>query len=130
MMCKSVGMRLAYFEAQAEIKNLTAIARKKNKLFISNVFIDGLNLTNNVETPDATQPCYSVRKQPRNKLEIRTEECYGVSYKFLCEDIEVVDSYDDPFHRSDTVDVKATFFTDLGNFGEFLRLFRCGQERY
>lgn len=117
MICKSIGMRIAFFETDGEVKNLGAIARIRTKLFSKKIFIDGKNLTGDKPIEDA-KSCYSVQKQLRSKLEIKTEECNGQSSKFLCEDIEVVDSYVDPIQSFDTVDVKETFFSSLGRYSE------------
>lgn len=124
MSCKSVGMRLALIETDDERNNLATMARRNTKLFQQKIFVDAYNLT--VEDDDyqdeyerrEPEPCYSVRKEPRSKLEIRSEKCNSESHKFLCEYVEVVDSYDDPSVGDTNVDVKATFFTYIGNFGK------------
>lgn len=121
-------MRLAVIETDAERINLAAVARRNGKLFRKKVFVDGYNLTvieddYEDERRKEPEPCYSLQKETKSKLLIRSEKCNGESNKFLCERFEVVDSYDDPQLSYNKIDVKATFFTYVGGFGKiFTRL--------
>lgn len=116
-------MRLALIESDDERRNLAALVRRNPKLFQNKVFVDGINLnvTTEYDYDDEIrepQPCYSVQKKAKSKLEFRSEKCNGATNKFLCEQVEVVDSYIEPHQSDRAVDVKATFFTYIGNFGE------------
>lgn len=123
MSCKSFGMRLAFIETEDEKNYFASMARRNTKLFKKKVFVDSYNDTSVVVEDDyeyerkTPQPCYSIQKDTKSKLAIHSESCNSESYKFLCEYVEVVAEYDDP-PTSDTLDVKATFFTYIGNFGE------------
>lgn len=125
-------MRLAFIESDNERVNLAAMARKKSNLFKLKVFVDGYNLTvteNDYEDQRGEpEPCYSIQKESKSKLEIYSERCNDKSYKFLCEHLEVVDSYDDPSHSDHLVDVKETFFTYMGDFGETFTIDRLNKK--
>jgi len=118
--CKAVGMQLAYMQTREEVANLAAIAWTNPTSFDTRVFIDGDNLIDT--TWQATRTCYSFQTYSRREPKIRSENCNKESLKFLCENMEVVDNYDDPFLNSDSaetsedsVDVRAKYFTYLGD---------------
>lgn len=122
--CKSIGMRLAYIENDDERKIIGIIARKNSKLFQKKVFVDAYNSTKKSEydydydRSTTSKSCYSIQRQTNSNLDIYSENCNSESNKFLCEYSEVVDKYDDPNLGDNTVDVKGTFFTYIGNFGK------------
>ncbi|XP_037037353.1 macrophage mannose receptor 1-like [Bradysia coprophila] len=124
MVCKSSGMRMALIETDDELNNLAAMGRQNGKLFEDKVFVDGYNLTVAEYDPDSddsdgseNEPCYSMQKYRRGKLEIRHEKCNGKLNKFLCERTEIVDRYyEENRPGDDKIDVRATFFTYIGSF--------------
>jgi len=108
-------MQLAYMQTSEEIANLAAIAWTNPTSFDTRVFIDGDNL---IDTSwQATRTCFSFETNSRREPKIRSENCNEDSLKFLCEKMEVVDNYDDPFLDSaeTLLDVRATYFTYLGD---------------
>ncbi len=121
MACKSVGMRLAFIETDKELNNLATIGRN-SILFQKKVFVDGFNLTitEHIDPSESYEekPCYSIRKEPIKKLEIRSEKCNSESNQFLCEVVEVADTSEDTDQSDTFVDVKSTFFSYIGDFGK------------
>lgn len=115
--CKTNGMHLARVDSKEEMRTLAAIARNNKKLFGEDVHLDGSNLV----TSDSVDTCFSVLKKGRGKLNVDTVLCDVTSHKFLCQDIEVVETFEEPpsSNYQEVLDVKATFFTYLGDYGEF-----------
>ncbi len=122
MVCKSVGMRMAFIETDAERANLAVMGRRSSKLFEYKVFVGGYNLTvtEDQNSNSDAMPCYSVQKGLRRKLEFRTEWCNENVNKFMCEDVVIADTYEDIHNQSGTLfDVKS-IFTYIGSFGKTL----------
>lgn len=110
--CKSNGMQMAHIDSADEIKNLGRLARRNINLFRTEVYIDGKNLTAN----QTSSSCFSFWKLIRGKYEFREVECDGKSRKFMCQNVEVVKDYE--ANKEETIDVKVTFFTKVGDYGE------------
>lgn len=115
MTCKSIGMKMASIETAAELRNLQRIALKNSVLFKNQIYLNGKKLTA-TQTPTS---CLSFLKRPKEKLEIKVVDCNSEPKKFLCERVEVVDTYEDEFEveAEDKVEVKKTFFNHLGDYG-------------
>lgn len=114
-------MHLARVDSRDEMRALAAIARNNKKLFDEDVHLDGKNFvtSNNADT------CFSVLKKGKGKLNVDTVMCDVTSHKFLCEDVEVMETFVEPTYvtQQEVLDVKATFFRYIGDYGEFLS--RC-----
>lgn len=59
-------------------------------------------------------------------MKMTNVNCNGYAEKFLCEVVEVVEHYEDDSAtvKDEKVDVKATFFAHLGDYGEENSLIR------
>lgn len=114
--CQSVGMQLAYIECNEELDNFDQMAIRNNKLFRSPVFIDGKNLTENQEPEWCFEYAIYRRKNSMNQI-----SCNGDERSFVCEDVEVADSFDDSHQEKQiqrtSLDVKGTFFSHVGDYG-------------
>lgn len=111
--CKLFGLRLASIDSEEELHNLDKIARKFPKLFKAKVYIDTKGLTDD-QNPEG---CWLLSRNDR-KLEVVPANCSDVEEKLLCEEVESVDNYDSS--ENERIDVKATFFSYIGEFGEIL----------
>lgn len=112
-------MRLAFISSKAESKNLAAIALRHPKIFDYKVYIDGQDLTENQNS----ESCLYFIKLPKSRMRIEKTSCSDETQKFLCEDVKLADAYEDTVISSDKLDVKATFLTYLGDYGELLSIF-------
>lgn len=109
-------MRIATIESKAEGKNLVEIAKKNPKLFEREIYIDGKDLLESQKSDS----CISFYKPKRGRARIVSVFCEDSIGNFLCEEVVVADSFDDSAQTlSDLkVDVKAKFFTKLGDYSE------------
>lgn len=114
--CKANGMQIAHIDSADEIKNLGRLTRRKIDLFRTEVHLDGKNLT---ATQNASS-CFAFWKLIRGTYEFQEVECDGEPRKFICQTVEVVKDYDEKqATKEETIDVKATFFTKVGDYGEY-----------
>lgn len=120
MFCKSIGMHLATIDTPLEMRNLARIAQINRKIFKNEIFIDGTNITRNQDE----NSCFSFLKPLRGRVEIKVVDCNENNEKFLCEDVELLDTFEeeDLGSENEILDVKATFFTHLGDYGELSTL--------
>lgn len=79
---------MATVNTPGEMKNLAVIANKEPIYFNTNVYIDGRK-TNATGTPDK---CLSILKRS-SRFEIRRVDCLSKQQKFLCEDVELADTF-------------------------------------
>lgn len=111
--CKLFGLRLASIDSEEELNNLDKIARKFPKLFKAKVFIDTKSLTED-QNPEG---CWLLSRNDR-KLEVEPANCSDVEEKLLCEEVESVENYDSS--ENERIDVKATFFSYIGDYGKLV----------
>jgi hypothetical protein len=120
MFCKSIGMHLATIDTPLEMRNLANIAQKNRKIFKQEVFIDGTNITRN----QRENSCFSFLKPLKERVEINDVDCNEVEQKFLCEDVELADTFEDVpesiEEKEEVLDVRATFFKHLGDYGDLV----------
>lgn len=109
-------MQMANIESNDELNNFDELAIRNNKLFRSPVFIDGKNLTENQEP----EWCFEYAIY-RRKNDMKHVSCNYDERSFVCEDVEVADSFDDSHQEKEiqrkSLDVKATFFSHVGDYG-------------
>lgn len=112
--CQSAGMRIATIESQDEITKLFKISQRKQKLFRTPLHIDG-KFFSGKDTNDHPAPCSEYVLQHRVSYEVRPRSCDRGESGFLCEVVEVSDTFEGPDGKR-ALDVKATFFTLVGDY--------------
>lgn len=114
-------MQIANFESNEELNNFDQITIRNKKLFKSPVFIDGRNLTESQEPEWCFE--YAIHRRKNN---LKHVSCNGEERSFVCEDVEVADSFDDyQGKETKSLDVKATFFSHVGDYGNRTNFMFC-----
>lgn len=100
-------MRLARIQSEEERNNLLTIAKENWKLFKDEFFVDA--------NDDSIFSCQTFKRPFRGNFLVNTAELENQLSKFLCEDVEVAETFEDKQSR-EVIDIKLTFFQPIGDY--------------
>lgn len=111
----SDGKRLMKLDSQNELKFLLKIVKKNRLLFDAPIHLDATNAFKG----QTENSCLSFFLPVGGRLEMKQADCNTDSRKFLCEEtLETNEFVDLNKIETETLDVKATFFSYVGDYGE------------
>lgn len=116
--CQQAGMRIAYIESPAEVKNLVLLSSRNSNFFNGSVHIREKEMTLRYD-----ESCISYEFTSRARFAFSTVGCVDSELPFLCENVAVDETSDsNQPEEEDYIDVRATFFSHVGDYGnsEFL----------
>lgn len=125
--CLSAGMRLATMESEREINNLIYIATMNSDRFENETHIGGKDLVERQEEDDCIS-FFKIRKW--KKVFRKLYSCSAAVLSFLCEDAIITDKFEEATEKvnGQVIDVKAKFFTHIGDYSELKVIIRRGRE--